>query len=188
MKRQIAIFFIISFSLLFPKNSITLINEGKNAITPSLGTSYNISQDKYYNTLGLSFLHSKGIMLYAWHILDTGNNGLYAYYIKVIGKIFLHIGTDYYESDYYEKHVNALWWGGGFSVPLDEYLDFSGETYRVTITEDDHKFWENYLTLTGKINNKLNLRFGTRIAIDQYDVYPGFYLGISYNFILNNPS
>ena len=96
--------------------------------------------------------------------------------------------TDYYESDYYEKYVNALWLGGGFSVPLDEYLDFSGETYRVTITEDDYKFWENYLTLTGKINNKLNLRFGTRIAIDQYNVYPGFYLRIGYNFILNNPS
>ena len=103
-------------------------------------------------------------------------------------QIFLHIGTDYFEDDYYEKYVNAFWWGGGFSIPLDEYLDFSAETYRATITEDDYKIWDNYLTLTGKINNKLHLGFGTRIGIDQYDVYPGFYLGIGYNFILNNPS
>ena len=173
-------------SFLYSKSSYELIKEDKNAITPSIGYSYHMNSEEYQKTLGCSFLHSRGMKLYTWYNLDTKSNGLYAYYIKVFGNIFLNIGADYYKNSYYNKYVDALWWGGGFFVPMDEFLDFTVKTYKVTVSEDSYKFWDNYLGLTFNLSEKLSISLFNRIVIDKYDTYPIFSLSMSYNIITND--
>jgi len=178
----ILLYVFISPSFLYAKSDIELIKEGGSAITPSFNYSYSIRNDEYYTTIGCSFLYS-GIKMYTWYNLERENNGLYTWYTKVFGNAYLHLGFDYYYNDYYGKYIDALWWGGGLFIPLDESFDFNIETFRATISEDGYKFWENNIGLSYNFSDNFILSLRNRIIIDEYDIYPGFSLRVAYRVI-----